>query len=215
MEGLLGALSSTLNASLRNPIVLLPVFILEEFGVPFPLILSGIFVYAGYQLSQGDMMVLWLIPVNVAGGAIGSSSLYWMSRMGLLRIFGRFNKFLYRQSDDSSHSRIRLYIDRWGPLSVLIGRMLPIPMPVMTIAAGVFRISYLPFAFFAASSNFLWNVLYMSVGMLTGHTHQYLLSSLGKTATWMVFAALAATVIAVAVFFRLRRKPKATLKETA
>lgn len=213
MDGLLSALSLTLNASLKNPVILLPFFILEEFGVPFPWILSGLFIYAGYQLSQGDMMVLWMIPVNIAGGLIGSSSLYWMSRLGLLRILGRFNKFLHK--DDSSDSRIKNYIKRWGPLSVLIGRMLPIPMPVTTIAAGIFRISYLPFAFFAASSNFLWNALYMSAGMLTGRTHQFLLSNLGKTAAWIIILGLLGIVISVMIWLKLRRNSRSRLKETA
>lgn len=215
MDGLLGALSLTLNASLKNPIILLPVFILEEFGIPFPWILSGLFVYAGYQLSQGDMTVLWLIPVNVAGGTIGSSSLYWMSRLGLLRVLGKFNKFLHRQCNDTSDSKISSYIKRWGPLSVFIGRMLPIPMPVMTITAGVFRISYLSFAFFAASSNILWNVFYMSAGMLTGHTHQYLLSNLGKTAAWIIIVGLLAAVISAVILIKLRRNSRSRVKETA
>ena len=213
MDSLLNTLSLTLNASLKNPIILLPFFILEEFGVPFPWILSGLFIYAGYQLSQGDMMVLWIIPVNIAGGLIGSSSLYWMSRLGMLKILGRFTKFLHR--DDSSDSRFNNYIKRWGPLSVLIGRMLPIPMPLTTITAGIFHISYLPFAFFAALSNFLWNALYMSAGMLTGRTHQFLLSNLGKTAALLILLGLLGIVISVIIWLKIRRNSRSRLKETA
>lgn len=205
MFGFIDSISLGLNASIKNPLILLPLFILEEFGVPFPWILSGLFVYAGYQLSQGDTMVLWMIPVNIIGGLIGASTLYWMSRKGLLRVLGRFNKFLLRD-DQSSGSRVLVHIKRWGPLSVLIGRMLPIPMPLMTIAAGVFRISFLPFAFFVASSNFLWNALYMSAGMLGGRTHQFLLSNLGKTAAWIIILAILALVITLSVFLKLRRK---------
>lgn len=215
MAGLLNALSLTLNASLKNPIVLLPIFIVEEFGIPFPLILSGLFVYAGYQLSEGNMIVLWMIPVNVAGSAIGSSSLYWMTRLGFLKILGKFNKFLHKHKTESSDSRIKSYIKRWGPISVLIGRMLPIPMPVMTITAGMFRISYLPFAFFAASSSFLWNVFYMSIGILTGRTHQYLLSNFGKTTAVIIILGLVAAVIALIVILKLRRNSKTRQKDTA
>lgn len=211
MSGIINYLSLTLNASIQNPLLLLPLFILEEFGVPFPWILSGLFVYAGYQLSQGNMMVLWMIPVNVTGGLIGSSSLYWMSRLGLLKVLGRFNRFLHR--DDSANSKIQAHIKRWGPLSVLIGRMLPIPMPIMTIAAGVFRISYLPFAFFAASSNFLWNVFYISAGMLTGRTHQLLIDNLGKNAALIIILSLLAIAVSVIIFIKLKRRARVASRE--
>lgn len=213
MNSLLNTISLTLNSAVQNPIILLPFFILEEFGVPFPWILSGLFLYSGYRFSQGDMMVLWMIPVNILGGFIGSSSLYWMSRLGLLKVFGRFNRFLHRQNSQSSDSRIHSYVKKWGPLSVLIGRMLPIPMPLITITAGVFKISYVPFLIFAATSNFLWNALYMSAGMFTGTTHRFLISNLGKTAALTVVLLIVAVAIFLVIFLKMRAQSRSRLKE--
>lgn len=179
---------SILRASLDRPYLLLPFFILEEFGVPFPWILSGLFVYAGYRLSQGELTVLWMIPVNIGGGLIGASTVYWLSRCGLLRFLGKFGRYV--RLDKVSLDKIQPRIRHWGPVAVLLGRFLPVPMPVTSLISGIFRIPFLAFLFFIALANLIWNVMYMTGGVLTGHALSYFLESLSRPAYLIIIPAI-------------------------
>lgn len=206
MAAILEFLTSLLQASLDKPYLLLPLFILEEYGVPFPWILSGLFIYAGYRLSQGEMSVLWLIPVNISGGLIGASTVYWLSRRGLLRFLGRFRRYI--RLDDESLNKMQPRIRQWGPLAVFIGRLVPVPVPITSLVSGLYRIPFLGFLFFVALSNFLWNVLYMAGGVLTGHALSYFIQALTRPAYLIIVPA--AVLIAVFIFlivkYRYRQK---------
>ncbi|MBI4288173.1 MAG: DedA family protein [Chloroflexi bacterium] len=198
-------MGGVLRASLERPYLLLPFFILEEFGVPFPFILSGLFVYAGVRLSQGDLMVLWMVPVNIGGGMIGASVVYWLARRGLLRFLGRFRRLV--RLDETSLNRLHPRIRQWGPVAVLVGRFLPMPMPVTSIVSGLLRIPFLAFLLFIGLANLLWNLLYMSGGVLTGHALSYFIQNLTRPAYLIIVPAALALIGlgALAVFLRRRK----------
>lgn len=198
-------MAAVLRASLDRPYLVLPFFLLEEFGVPFPLVLSGLFVYAGYRLSQGDLMVLWLVPVNIAGGMIGASAVYWLTRCGLLRFLGRFRRFV--RLDDSSLARIQPRINQWGPVAVLVGRFLPMPMPVTSLVSGLLRVPFLGFLLFVALANLAWNAVYMSGGVLTGHALSYFIESMARPAYVIIVFSVLTLISVVFLVVWLRRRP--------
>lgn len=206
MSAILDSLNMVLQVALNKPYLLLPFFILEEFGVPFPWVLSGLFVYAGYRLSQGDLMVLWMVPVNIGGGMLGASAVYWLSRRGLLGFLGRFRRFV--RLDEASLNKIQPRVRHWGPVAVLLGRFLPMPMPVTSLVSGLFRIPFLTFLLFIGLANLIWNVLYMSAGVLTGHALSYFMESLIRPAYLIIIPAvlLAIGFAVLAVFLRRRRR---------
>lgn len=199
-------MGAMLRGSLDKPYLLLPFFILEEFGVPFPWILSGLFIYAGYRLSQGDLVVLWLIPVNISGGLIGASAVYWLSRRGLLHFLGRFRRYV--RLDDASLDKIQPRIRHMGPVAVLLGRFLPIPMPVTSFISGLFRIPFLGFLVFIALANLIWNVLYMSGGVVTGQALSYFLHHLTRPAYLIIIPAVVLIGGFAFATVKIRRRPK-------
>ncbi|MBF8265473.1 MAG: hypothetical protein HW384_1337 [Dehalococcoidia bacterium] len=199
-------ISSVLQASLDKPYLLLPFFILEEFGVPFPWVLSGLFIYAGYRLSQGELTVLWMIPINIGGGLIGASTVYWLSRRGLLRFLGRFRRYV--RLDDESLHKIHPRIQQWGPVAVLLGRFLPMPMPVMSLVSGVLRLPFLGFLFFIALGNLLWNVMYMTGGVLTGHALSYFLENLSRPAYLIIIPSVLLAIGFAILTIKLRRRSR-------
>lgn len=207
-------MTAVLRGSLDRPYLMLPFFVLEEFGVPFPLVLSGLFVYAGYRLSQGDLMVLWLVPVNLVGGMMGASAVYWLSRCGLLRFLGRFRRFL--RLDDDSLARIQPRIRRIGPVAVLVGRFLPMPMPVTSLVSGLLRVPFLSFLLFVALANLIWNGVYMSGGVLTGHALSYFIESMARPAYVIIGASvLTLTSVTFLVVWVRRRLGDKDRAETA
>ena len=116
--------------------------VLESACIPIPS--EAIMLFAGFNVSTGDMTLLSIIVAGVAGNVVGSSLAYAAGYYGRIELLDR-NRLIH-----INHKHLE-QADRWferhGDATVFFTRMLPIIRTFISLPAGVAR---MPFGRFLA-----------------------------------------------------------------
>lgn len=144
IEWINGALS-TLAASISvdNPGGLAAIFFIAlscDIGVPFPFVLDTIVFFTTYEVGALSWPVLLVLVMLLGGSMLGTSILYWVSRLLGTRFadwVGKRSKFLQRNLE-----RFQNRLGRWTIPVIVAARLTPGLMQVSSVAAGTVRVPY-------------------------------------------------------------------------
>jgi membrane protein DedA with SNARE-associated domain len=144
IEWINGALA-TLAASISvdNPGGLAAIFFIAlscDIGVPFPFVLDTIVFFTTYKEGALSWPVLLVLVMLLGGSMLGTTILYWISRLLGPRFvgwIGRRSKFLQRNLEGFQNR-----LGRWKIPVIVAARLTPGLMQVSSVAAGTMRISY-------------------------------------------------------------------------
>jgi len=144
IEWINGALS-TLAASISvdNLAGLAAIFFIAmscDIGIPFPFVLDTIVFFTTYKVGALSWPVLLVIVMLLGGSLLGTSILYWVSRLLGTRFadwIGRRSKFLRRNLEQFQNR-----LGRWTIPVIVAARLTPGLMQVSSVAAGSIRIPY-------------------------------------------------------------------------
>jgi membrane protein DedA with SNARE-associated domain len=136
---------ATLAASISvdNPAGLAAIFFIAascDIGIPFPFVLDTIVFFTTYKMGALSWPVLLVLVMLLGGSLLGTSILYWVSRLLGTRFvdwLGRRSKFLRRNLE-----RFQNRLGRWTIPVIVAARLTPGLMQVSTVAAGTMRIPY-------------------------------------------------------------------------
>lgn len=121
---------------------------------------------AGYWVAKGEMGAVAAVAAGVVGSILGSLANYflalWLGR-GLVRRFGRY--FLI---SERSLERSERYFAAHGEISVLLGRMLPVVRHLISIPAGLARMSLVAFVVYTGVGASLWCAILVWIGYFLG-----------------------------------------------
>jgi membrane protein DedA with SNARE-associated domain len=162
--------------------------------VPSELIMS----VAGIAAGQGRMNFLLLVLVGTAGCAIGN--LFWWEvgrRFGYERLeplVRRWGRWLTLEWEDIE--KLRRFFDRWGGITVLVFRFMPIGRTVISIPAGLMHMPVGRFLVFTTIGSAIWNTLLVGVGYWMGTNFE--------TIDHWIAPVSIATIVAVAVLYLWR-----------
>ena len=121
---------------------------------------------AGYWVAKGEMGAVAAVAAGVVGSILGSLANYflalWLGR-GLVRRFGRY--FLI---SERSLERSERYFAAHGEISVLLGRMLPVVRHLISIPAGLARMSLVAFVVYTGVGATLWCAILVWIGYFLG-----------------------------------------------
>jgi membrane protein DedA with SNARE-associated domain len=139
-----GALS-TLAASISvdNPAGLVAIFFITvscDIGIPFPFVLDTIVFFTAYQMGALSWPVLLVLMMLLGGSLLGTSILYWVSRLLGPRFVdwvGKRSKFLRRNLEQFQNR-----LGRWTIPVIVAARLTPGLMQVSSVAAGTMRVPY-------------------------------------------------------------------------
>src|SRR5690625_43002 len=136
----------------------------------FPPIPSEIFLaLAGFTAADGTFTPVEGIFWATVGSVTGALALY-----GLGAWFGRYR--LYKAAyamplvDIDDVERTERWFIRFGCWTVFVGRMIPIFRSLISIPAGIERMSLLLFTVFTAIGSLIWNPLFILGGYVPGAT---------------------------------------------
>jgi membrane-associated protein len=140
-----------------------------ESGVFFGFFLPGgsLLFTAGLLASQGLFNIYWLILVVGFAAVLGDNVGYWFGAKVGNKIFTKedslfFNKkYLYKTKE---------YYEKYGPMTVAIGRFVPIVRTFAPILAGVGEMNYRKFLSFNLLGALLWAVGLALLGFFLGET---------------------------------------------
>ncbi|OGN97301.1 MAG: hypothetical protein A2Z77_02475 [Chloroflexi bacterium RBG_13_51_36] len=208
IEWINGALV-TLAASISvdNPAGLAAIFFITvscDIGIPFPFVLDTIVFFTAYKMGALSWPVLLVLVMLLGGSLLGTSILYWASRLLGTRFvdwLGRRSKLLRRNLE-----RFQNRLGRWTIPVIVAARLTPGLMQVSTVAAGTMRIPYYQVVLASVFSFIVYDGTLLILGTLA----RLELGNVGpEYSAWIVicFVAIMAVVFLAIHLIRRARKP--------
>jgi membrane protein DedA with SNARE-associated domain len=140
---------------------------LEEGGIPLPAPGDTVILLAGAQIDRGQASIPLVVFFVVAPTLLGSSVLYWISRLGGMPVVQRTCQLLHIREDRLD--KPGAWIRRHRGVAIVFGRLTPGLRTITTIAAGVFQVNYTAFLAYTALSATIWALVYILLGAVV-HT---------------------------------------------
>lgn len=201
MQGIIDWIISLMEA-IGAPGVGLGVF-LENIFPPIPS--EVILPLAGFTSSQGSMNVIAAFIWATVGSMAGAYVLYYLgAAIGadrLRKIADRM--WLVKVSDVDG---ALAWFDKYGKISILLGRVIPGIRSLISIPAGIDRMNPLTFGFYTLIGSSVWNALLIYCGWVLGenwHMVEGVIDQYSK-----VVYVLVALVLVGALVWLVRRAQK-------
>jgi membrane protein DedA with SNARE-associated domain len=164
---------------------------------------------AGYLAAKGEMNLALAIACGVLGSVLGALANYgvalWLGR-AVIRRLGRYVLITEKGLD-----RTERFFARHGEISTLLGRMLPVVRHLISIPAGIARMSLPKFVLFTGLGAFLWCSILATIGYVLGQ-HEAVLSNVEVryyVSRALVYLAPALVVTVIVYAWRQRRRAAA------
>jgi membrane protein DedA with SNARE-associated domain len=161
-EKILALLVSLVAAGGYGAVVLL--MAIQSACVPIPS--EIIMPLAGYALAHTQMQLVLLATVASLASNLGSIPAYWVGAKGGRPMVGRYGSWLLLSRRDLD--RVDHFFARYGSVTVLIGRMLPIVRTFIAFPAGVARMNQVRFHIYTFVGSWPWCYVLAYVGMRLG-----------------------------------------------
>jgi membrane protein DedA with SNARE-associated domain len=161
-EKILALLVSLVAAGGYGAVVLL--MAIQSACVPIPS--EIIMPLAGYALAHTQMQLVLLATVASLASNLGSIPAYWVGAKGGRPMVERYGRWLLLSRRDLD--RVDLFFARYGSVTVLVGRMLPIVRTFIAFPAGVARMNQVRFHIYTFIGSWPWCYVLAYVGMRLG-----------------------------------------------
>jgi len=174
---------------------------LESACMPIPS--EIVLVFAGFMASQGTFSIPGAMAVGLAGALTGSSLAYALGRFGGRALALRWGKYLLitEQRLDLTQEWFR----RYGGRAVFICRLITGLRAIVSIPAGLARMSYPRFLLYTLAGSGLWVVTAVLIGYFVGEEWQRILHFL-RRANELVLLGVILIAIAAYIYWTLRRR---------
>jgi len=123
---------------------------------------------AGYALAHTQFDLIILATVASLASNLGSIPAYWVGARGGRPMVERYGSFILLSRRDLN--LVDRFFDRYGSITVLIGRMLPIVRTFIAFPAGVAKMNQLRFHIYTFIGSWPWCYALAYVGMKLGAT---------------------------------------------
>jgi len=123
---------------------------------------------AGYALAHTQLDLIILATVASLASNLGSIPAYWVGARGGRPMVERYGSYLLLSRHDLD--RVDHFFSRFGSITVLIGRMLPIVRTFIAFPAGVAKMNQLRFHIYTFIGSWPWCYALAWVGMKLGAT---------------------------------------------
>jgi membrane protein DedA with SNARE-associated domain len=148
-----------------------------------------------------------IIAVAVLGSWLGASVMYWLSRVAGRPLVLRYGKFVLFPPEKLE--KAEGWMSHYGPMGVLVARLLPGARQLVGIPAGVAKMNYLQFSIFTVIGASIWCSVLCYVGVKAGQDPDLMAGQLRHVTLWLGGAAL--VMGALYYFFvhrHLKKKPE-------
>jgi membrane protein DedA with SNARE-associated domain len=204
INGALSTLAASINVN--NPGGLVAIFFLTvsaDIGIPFPFVLDTILFFTTYKMGAFSLPVLLVTMMLLGGSLLGTSIIYWVSRLLGTRFLNwvtKRSKFLRRNLDQFQNR-----LGRWTIPVIVAARLTPGLMQVSSMAAGTVRVRYhqlvlaIVFAF----------IVYDGTLIILGTIARLGLKEVGpEYSAWIVICFVAIMTVIFVTIHLIRRRTK-------
>jgi membrane protein DedA with SNARE-associated domain len=137
---------------------------IESACIPLPS--EIIMPFAGFVVSLGRMNLYLAATAGAIGCNIGSVIAYWIGAHGGRPLVERFGRYVLMSHKDLD--RVDHYFQKYGEITVLVGRLLPVVRTFVALPAGIARMPQLRFHIYTFIGSWPWCFALAYVGMKAG-----------------------------------------------
>ena len=177
---------------------------LESACIPIPS--EAIMLFAGFNVSEGNMTLFGIVAAGVLGNLAGSLIAYAAGYYGRLELLDR-NRFIHinRRHLESADR----WFERHGSATVFFTRMMPIVRTFISLPAGAARMPLGRFALFTFAGSIPWVLMLAIIGREVGDRWDQWRDNLH----YLDYAVIALAVIGI-VYLIVRRRRAGTRVES-
>jgi membrane protein DedA with SNARE-associated domain len=137
---------------------------IESACIPLPS--EIIMPFAGYLVHTGQLNLFWVATAGAIGCNLGSILAYWLGAWGGRPAVERFGKYVLLSRHDLD--RTEHYFQRFGGITVLVARLLPVVRTFIALPAGIARMPQLRFHLYTFLGSWPWCFVLAYIGMKLG-----------------------------------------------
>jgi membrane protein DedA with SNARE-associated domain len=173
----------------------------------FPPIPSEVILpLAGFLTGQGRFSFVLVLLASTLGSLIGALILYaigvGLGRGGIRRLFEKYGYLALLTPEDLT--RAEDWFDRWGPIAVFTGRLVPVVRSLVSIPAGYRGMPLVQFIPLTLFGSLLWNGTLVALGWTFGENWHAIEEYVG----WLQYVVIVVVTFLVVrfVWSRLQRR---------
>jgi membrane protein DedA with SNARE-associated domain len=174
---------------------LLLLLLIEEVGIWLPLPGDLLIVYFGYKVARSPHPLLSAIPVllTVVVAAVGGSTALYLIVRRFRWLIHRFGRVI--QLNESRMRRLEGWLQRFGFVAIIVGRLLPGLRIATTIVASTFGVPLYVFVPAVAISSLIWTSIYLVAGAAAGSLLELLPRALRVVVADWLLPVVAAVIV--------------------
>jgi membrane protein DedA with SNARE-associated domain len=134
--------------------------------VPIPS--EVIMPFAGFVLASTQAKLILLATIASLASNIGSIPAYWVGARGGRPMVERFGGYVLLSRRDLD--MVEHFFNKYGSITVLVGRMLPIVRTFIALPAGIAKMNQLRFHIYTFIGSWPWCYALAYMGMKLGAT---------------------------------------------
>jgi membrane-associated protein len=160
---------------------------------------------AGTFAALGSLNLTWLLVILTVAAILGDTINYWIGNYIGPRVFQMENSRIFKKEYlDRTHQ----FYEKYGPITIVIGRFVPIIRTFAPFLAGVGSMTYGKFLAYNVVGGILWIVLFTLAGYFFGN-----LPIVKNNFTFVIFAIIIISVMPTVIeYFRQRKAAKKEVK---
>ena len=128
---------------------------------------------AGFAASKGDMSIVLVILTGTLCAVLGALPLYYLGHKfdepRLVEFTEKYGKYVFIKPTDITDANA--WFDKHGKMAVFFGRMVPGVRSLISIPAGMNKMSLLPFLALTALGASIWTAILALAGYYLGQNY--------------------------------------------
>ena len=133
--------------------------------IPIPS--EAIMLFAGFDVANGRFSLVAIVVAGVLGNLVGSWISYAIGYYGRLELLQKHGKVLH--VSPRLLGRVDGWFERYGDVTVLLGRVIPLVRTYVSLPAGVGRVPFWRFTVLTIIGCIPWVLALALVGKAVGH----------------------------------------------
>ena len=131
-----------------------------------PLPSELIMPFSGYLVYLGRFNLFLVATAGMVGCNLGSAIAYWIGARGGRPLVERYGRWVLMSRHDLD--RMTWFFDKYGSITVLLARMLPVVQTFIAFPAGIARMPRLRFHIYTSVGSWPWYFCLAYAGMKLG-----------------------------------------------
>jgi membrane-associated protein len=160
---------------------------------------------AGAFAALGSLNLVWVLVLLSVAAILGDTINYWVGNYIGPKVFQMQNSRIFKKEYlDRTHQ----FYEKYGPITIVIGRFVPIIRTFAPFLAGVGSMTYGKFLIYNVVGGLLWIFSFTLGGYFFGN-----LPFVKKNFTFVIFAIIIISVMPTVIeYFRQRKAAKKEVK---